>query len=91
LPAEVTVTAAGHPLCGQRLAVEGRRQVGGAPCLIVRLPDGTPGMIEVQATSVAAVDETVAVAGEMLLSAEGVRRLQRLLSAGVSGGAGSGT
>ena len=51
LPGEVTVTAAHHPLVGARLAVEGRRRVGGVPCLIVRLPDGTPGTIEVQATS----------------------------------------
>ena len=41
------MTAAHHPLCGERLAVEGRRKVGGVPCLIVRLPDGTPGTVEV--------------------------------------------
>ena len=51
LPEGVTVTAPAHPLFGEQLAVEGRRRVGGVPCLIVRLPDGTPGTIEVQATS----------------------------------------
>jgi len=53
LPGEVTVTAAHHPLCGDRLVVEGRRRVGGVRCLIVRLPDGTPGTVEVAATSAA--------------------------------------
>ena len=90
LPGEVTVTAAHHPLCGERLAVEGRRRVGGVPCLIVRLPDGTPGTIEVQATSAgqAASDEPRAGA---LLSLEGVRRLRRLLEPTASGDVGSGT
>jgi hypothetical protein len=89
LPEEVTVTAAGHPLCGERLAVEGRRRVGGAACLIVRLPDGTPGTVEVQATSVgSAASEPAAGA---LLSAEGVRRLRRLLSPSAAGDDGSGT
>jgi hypothetical protein len=85
LPDEVTVTAAHHPLCGERLAVEGRRRVGGARCLIVRLPDGTPGTIEVAATSAATAGEPAVGA---LLSADGVRRLRRLLA---PGGEGSGT
>jgi hypothetical protein len=89
LPAEVTVTAAYHPLCGARLAVEGRRRVGGVPCLIVRLPDGTPGTIEVQATS-AGLSAGVAAVG-MLMSTEGVRRLQRLLAPRAPGDEGSGT
>jgi hypothetical protein len=78
LPGEVTVTHAFHPLCGQRLVVEGCRRVGGVPCLIVRLPDGTPGTIAVQATSAGrAAGEQPAGA---LLSAEGVRALRRLLA-----------
>lgn len=89
MPEGVTVTAPAHPLFGERLAVEGRRRVGGVPCLIVRLPDGTPGTIEVQATSAgAAGDEAVMGA---LLSAEGVRRLRRLLAPRASGAEGSGT
>jgi hypothetical protein len=84
------VNAAPHPLVGARLAVEGRRRVGGVPCLIVRLPDGTPGTVEVSATSAGpAVSE--AASGAALLSVGGVRRLRRLLSPTVSGGAGSGT
>jgi hypothetical protein len=91
LPVEVTVTAARHPLCGQRLAVEGRRRVGGVPCLIVRLPDGTPGTVEVRATSARhAASEPPATAGA-LLSVEGVRRLRRLLAPEGSAGEGSGT
>jgi hypothetical protein len=88
LPGEVTVTAAHHPLCAERLAVEGRRRVGGVACLIVRLPDGTPGTIEVQATSAGSV---AGDAAGVLLSVEGVRRLRRLLEPSAVGGAGSGT
>ena len=85
----MTVTAAHHPLCGERLAVEGRRKVGGVPCLIVRLPDGTPGTIEVQATSVGSAAD--AAAAGALLSVEGVRQLRRLLVPRAAGGDGSGT
>ncbi len=88
LPGEVTVTAA-HPLRGERLAVEGRRRVGGVPCLIVRLPDGTPGTVEVLATSAGQAADGPAAGA--LLSAEGVRRLRRLLAPRASGGVGSGT
>jgi hypothetical protein len=90
LPAEVTVTAVQHPLCGERLVVEGRRRVGGAACLIVRLPDGTPGTIELEATSAGAAKSEPAAGA--LLSAEGVRRLRRLLAPRVAAdGDGSGT
>ena len=85
----MTVTAAHHPLCGARLAVEGRRRVGGVSCLIVRLPDGTPGTVEVEATSAGSTE--AGPASGVLLSAEGVRRLRRLLAARVSAGDGSGT
>jgi hypothetical protein len=85
----VTVTAAHHPLCGARLAVEGRRRVGGVPCLIVRLPDGTPGTVEVQATSATAAAREPSVGA--LLSSEGVRRLRRLLAPRAAGDDGSGT
>jgi hypothetical protein len=89
LPGEVTVTAAHHPLCGARLVVEGHRKVGGVPCLIVRLPDGTPGTVELSATS-AGVADADTQAGT-LLSLEGVRRLRRLLEPRAAGGVGSGT
>ena len=85
----MTVTAARHPLCGERLAVEGRRRVGGVRCLIVRLPDGTPGTIEVAATSAGVATEPPACVA--LLSVEGVRRLRRLLASRGPGSDGSGT
>ena len=85
----MTVTHAFHPLCGQRLVVEGRRRVGGMPCWIVRLPDGTPGTIAVQATS---AGETVSDrSAAALLSVEGVRRLRRQLAPRAAAGEGSGT
>ena len=90
LPGEVTVTAAQHPLCGARLAVEGRRRVRGVACLIVRLPDGTPGTIALSATSAAVTADAGAPAGG-LLSVEGVRRLRRLLLPRAAGDDGSGT
>jgi hypothetical protein len=89
LPREVTVTAAHHPLAGSRLAVEGRRVIGGRAHLIVRLPDGTPGTVELQATSLVAAEG--GVLGGALLSLEGVRRLRRLLAASAAGDDGSGT
>jgi hypothetical protein len=64
--------------------------VGGTQGLIVRLLDGTPGAIEVRATS---ADHMASepTAGAALLSAEGVRRLRRLLVARAACGDGSGT
>jgi hypothetical protein len=89
LPEQVTVTAAHHPLAGMRLAVEGRRAVRGAACLIVRLPDGTPGTVELSATSCAATGGGAPLGA--LLSVEGVRRLRRLLAPSAAGDDGSGT
>ena len=89
LPDEVTVTHAFHPLCGQQLTVAGRRRVGGMPCWIVRLPDGTPGTIAVQATSTEQVASEPSSAGA-LLSVEGVRQLRQLLAPRAAG-EGSGT
>ena len=64
--------------------------MGGVSCLIVRLPDGTPGTIAVVATIAAralgsAAEEPVGA----LLSAEGVRRLRALLGGQVADGSGT--
>ena len=83
------MTAPAHPLCGVRLAVEGRRRVRGVSCVIVRLPDGTPGTVAVSATSAGGADGE-APAGT-LLSVEGVRRLRRLLAPSAPSDDGSGT
>lgn len=80
LPDEVTVTAVHHPLFGDRLAVLGWKRVEGIVHLIVRLPDGIPGMVELTSTSAAGPIEEV-TAGTVL-SVDGVRRLQALLQAG---------
>jgi hypothetical protein len=89
LPEEVAITAAHHPLAGMRLPVEGRRAVRGVACLIVRLPDGTPGTVAVSATSAGCAD--IDPPAGLLLSVEGLRRLRRLLSPSASGDDGSGT
>ena len=83
------MTAAHHPLVGMRLAVEGRRAVRGMACLIVRLPDGTAGTVELSAMSCAAAGGGAPACA--LLSVEGVRRLRRLLSPSAAGDDGSGT
>jgi len=88
LPEEVAITAVHHPLAGMRLPVEGRRAVRGVACLIVRLPDGTPGTVAVSATSARADIDPPA---GLLLSVEGLRRLRRLLSPSAAGDDGSGT
>jgi hypothetical protein len=87
LPAEVLVTAVGHPLAGRTVAVAGHRVVGGVACLIVRLPDGSPGTVALSATSAgggAPRGGTGAV-----LSAEGVRRLRGLVERRLADGAGT--
>src|SRR5206468_1148691 len=89
LPEEVTVIAAHHPLAGMRLAVEGRRAVAGAACLIARLPDGTPGTVELSATSCAAAD-----GGAPAVRCCRSRKctvVRRLLSPNAAGDDGSGT
>jgi len=78
LPGEVMGAAAHHPLCGARLVVEGRERVGGVRWLVVRLPDGTPGTIEVAATSAGAAASEPA-AGEALDAVTGLATLRRAL------------
>jgi hypothetical protein len=84
-PAEVVVTAAAHPLAGRTLAVAGHRVVGGVACLIVRLPDGSPGTVALSATS-AGGDGPPRGGTGAVLSVERVRwlraQLQRRLADG---------
>ena len=87
LPAEVLVTAVGHPLAGRTLAVAGHRVVGGVACVIVRLPDGSPGTIALSATS--ANDDAPRGGTEAVLSAEGVRRLRALVERRLGDGTGT--
>ena len=78
MPADVLVTSRAHPLAGTRLAVEGRTTVDGVRCLVVRLPDGTPGTIAVAATSAGAPGQAATGA---LLTVDGVRVVRGLLDA----------
>ena len=75
VPAEVVVVAPTHPLAGWTLVVEGHRTVGGEPCWLVRLPDGSAGTVALSATN---AGQSSAGAGA-LLSVDGVRRLRALL------------
>jgi hypothetical protein len=75
VPAEVLVVAPTHPLAGWTLVVEGHRTVGGEPCWLVRLPDGSAGTVALSATN---AGQSSAGAGA-LLSVDGVRRLRALL------------
>jgi hypothetical protein len=87
LPAEVVIVAPAHPLARRTLAVEGLRTVGGEPCLLVRLPDGSAGTVALNATSLGGL--SAPPGGGALLSPAGVRRLRALLVA--RGGDHSGT
>jgi hypothetical protein len=87
LPREVTVIAPEHPLAGCRLAVEGHRRVGGVECLMVRLPDGSPGTVALSATSAGV--EAPRASGGAVLSVEGVRRLRARLERRLGDGSGT--
>ena len=87
LPAEVLVTAVGHPLAGRTLAVAGHRVIGGAVCVIVRLPDGSPGTVALSATD--AAGDGPRASGRAVLSVEGVRRLRALVQRRLGDGDGT--
>lgn len=79
LPREITVTALHHPLFGQRLEVRAWSTLRGVVHLVVTLPDGTPGTIELGATS--AGGDAIEPQAATILSVDGVRRLRTLLEA----------
>jgi hypothetical protein len=73
------VTWEHHPLFGDRLAVEGWKTIEGTIHLVVRLPDGSPGTIQVAHTSAGgSVEDQHSPA---MLSVEGIRRLRLLVLA----------
>jgi hypothetical protein len=84
LPCQVRVIAATHPLFGRLLEAASFKHVSGRLYLVVGLPDGTPGTIAAEATSVFG-DTHVAEAGSSVLSVEGIRRLRMLVEAMPSG------
>lgn len=72
--------ASAHPLCGRLLEATSFKRVSGRLLLVVGLPDGTPGTIEAEATSVFG-DTHLVEAGSSVLSVEGIRRLRMLVEA----------
>jgi len=83
LPCEVRVTSAVHPLFGRLVPATGFKRREGVLLLVVILLDGSPGTIPVDATN--ALGEPPVEVGTSVLSVEGVRRLQALISSLDSG------
>jgi hypothetical protein len=79
LPAEVRVTATAHPLFGRLLHASGFKRWDGVLLLLVTLPDGSPGTVRADATDV--LGKLSAESASFVLTAEGIRRLQRLTTA----------
>jgi hypothetical protein len=88
IPDEVTIVASHHPLSGMRVPVLGHRRVGGAMHVIVRMPDGAPGLVDLRSTSAAA---TALEPSGALLSIQGLRGLRRLLGSRLPGTGGGDT
>ena len=78
LPCEVQVTSTAHPLFGRLIPATGFKRRNGVLFLVVTLPDGSPGTIPADATSVSGEPATESPGS--VLSVEGVRRLQSLIS-----------
>jgi hypothetical protein len=83
LPCEVRVTSALHPLFGSALSANAFKRWDGALLLVVVLPDGSPGTIPADATSVFGdrCEEMSSSPIVSVLSADGVRRLRLLVDA----------
>lgn len=71
------MTATTHPLFGRLLDASAFKRVGGELLLVVSLPDGSPGTIRADATSI--IGDAGADAGALtVLTVEGFRHLHRL-------------
>ncbi len=73
------MTAETHPLFGRLLRAVGFKRLGGVLHLVVVLPDGSPGTIRAEATSV--FGEAAPVAGTTVLSVEGIRHVAVVVAA----------
>ena len=81
LPCEVRVIARWHPLCGRVLLARSFRRLKGELMLAVVLPDGSAGTVQAAATDVLGERLQAEHGPEMVLTADGVRRLRALLVA----------
>lgn len=69
--------------------MQSRSSTGAGCCLVVRLPDSSPGTIPASATDV--FGERVATGPQLVLDADGLRRLRGLVAAlSAAGAAGEG-
>ena len=68
-----------HPLFGQVLSASQFRRVDGVVFLVVELPDGSPGTIRADATSLCSDVEEPAGSAGVVLDAEGLRVLRALV------------
>jgi hypothetical protein len=84
LPCDVRVTAATHPLFGQLVAAGDFKRLSGVLFLVVVLPDGSPGTIRADATDV--LGELAAERTPLVMDADGLRVLRRLVTAGTAAG-----
>ena len=74
------VTAATHPLFGQLVTAGDFKRLSGVLFLVVVLPDGSPGTIRADATDV--LGEVMAEATSLVMDADGLRVLRRLVTVG---------
>jgi len=88
LPCQVRVTGPAHPLFGQVLEALSFKRIRGVVYLVVTLPDGSPGTIRADVTDVLGPAPQSSVS--VLLDADGVRELHRLLVTLGHGSAGRG-
>jgi hypothetical protein len=88
LPCDVRVIASTNPLFGRLLSAVSFKRRGGVVLLVVTLPDGSPGTIRADDTSVFG-DSLAPVSGLEVLNAAGLRELRRLVLAKTSGAGGS--
>jgi hypothetical protein len=81
LPCEVTVTAATHPLCGDRLSALSFKRWRGELLLVVVLPDASRGTIRADATNVFGESSDVEGGPPTTVTVEGLRQLRVVVDA----------
>jgi hypothetical protein len=77
LPCEVRVIGEAHPLFGRLVRARSFKRWHGVLCLVIELPDGSPGTIRADATDV--LGAVTADGPAVVVDAEGLRRLRSLV------------